>query len=186
MDLIKHKNIKKIKFNRTFISCKSLYIMKGGRSVSLELEDQYDKIYKYCYFKVKNKQLAEDLTQETFAKFFSQHTYIDQGKRLAYLYTIAKHLCMDTYRKVDVEVSQEEGSEEGGFEALEMQIILKTAVAALEKDLQEIVMLRYVNELSMKAISQITGESRFTIYRKSNKALARLKAMIGEEMIRCN
>lgn len=37
--------------------------------MSLELEDQYEKIYKYCYFKVKNRHLAEDLTQETFLKF---------------------------------------------------------------------------------------------------------------------
>ena len=152
--------------------------------MSLELEDQYDKIYKYCYFKVKNKHLAEDLTQETFAKFFSQHTYISKGKSLAYLYTIAKHLCIDTYRKAALEEIQEEWGEEGGFERLETQILLQAAMASLEKDLQEIVVLRYVNELSMKEISQITGESRFAIYRKSNHALAKLKVILGEEMIR--
>ena len=49
----------------------------------------YDKIYKYCYFKVNNKDVAEDLTQDTFLKYFSQNAYIDKGKPLAYLYTIA-------------------------------------------------------------------------------------------------
>lgn len=58
--------------------------------MSENLQEQYDKIYKYCYFKVKNKDIAEDLTQETFLKYFSQTSYINRGKLLAYLYTIAK------------------------------------------------------------------------------------------------
>lgn len=36
--------------------------------MSVSLQDQYDKIYKYCYFKVKDKYIAEDITQETFLK----------------------------------------------------------------------------------------------------------------------
>jgi len=68
--------------------------------MSLSIHDQYDKIYKYCYFKVKDKQTAEDLTQETFLRYFSQKSYINKGKPLAYLYTIAKNLCIDFYRKI--------------------------------------------------------------------------------------
>jgi len=65
--------------------------------VSLSLQEQYDKVYKYCYFKVKNAHLAEDLAQETFLRFFGQQSYISRGKPLAYLYTIAKNLCIDAY-----------------------------------------------------------------------------------------
>ncbi|MCL2406106.1 MAG: RNA polymerase subunit sigma-24, partial [Defluviitaleaceae bacterium] len=39
--------------------------------MSLSLQEQYDKVYRFCYFKVKNSHLAEDLTQETFLRFFS-------------------------------------------------------------------------------------------------------------------
>ena len=35
--------------------------------MAIEIRDQYDKIYRYCYHKVKNAVLAEDLTQETFS-----------------------------------------------------------------------------------------------------------------------
>jgi len=38
--------------------------------MSVSLQDQCDKIYRYCYFKVNNKVIAEDLTQETLKCFF--------------------------------------------------------------------------------------------------------------------
>lgn len=67
--------------------------------MSVNLSEQYDKIYRYCYFKVKNACLAEDLTQETFLRYFAQTSYVHRGKELAYLYTIARNLCADFYRK---------------------------------------------------------------------------------------
>lgn len=149
--------------------------------MSLELEDQYEKIYKYCYFKVKNRHLAEDLTQETFLKFFSQHTYISRGKPLAYLYTIAKNLCTDSYKKLTVDNLEEVEMKESMFEVLERNITLEKAVRSLSQELQEIIMLRFVNELSMAEISKITGVSRFSIHRKINKALGQLKVVLREE-----
>lgn len=151
--------------------------------MSLELEDQYEKIYKYCYFKVKNRHLAEDLTQETFLKFFSQHTYISRGKPLAYLYTIAKNLCTDSYKKLTVDNLEEVEMKESMLEVLERNITLEKAVRSLSQELQEIIMLRFVNELSMAEISKITGISRFSIHRKINKALGQLKVVLREETL---
>ena len=37
----------------------------------MELEELYDRIYRYCYFHIGRKELAEDLTQETFLRFFT-------------------------------------------------------------------------------------------------------------------
>ena len=65
--------------------------------MSIDMQEQYDKIYRYCYYKVNNSALAEDLTQETFLKYFEQTAYIERGKMLAYLYTIARkplHRCV--------------------------------------------------------------------------------------------
>ena len=151
--------------------------------MSLELEDQYEKLYKYWYFKVKNRHLAEDLTQETFLKFFSQHTYISRGKPLAYLYTIAKNLCTDSYKKLTVDNLEEVEMKESMFEVLERNITLEKAVRSLAQELQEIIMLRFVNELSMAEISKITGISQFSIHRKINKALGQLKVVLREEAL---
>ena len=84
---------------RTFKRHKTLNNLRGGIEVPADIQEHYDKIYRYCYFKVGNSTLAEDLTQETFLKYFAQDSYIERGKQLAYLYTIARNLCMDAFRK---------------------------------------------------------------------------------------
>lgn len=55
----------------------------------MDVAEQYDKIYRYCYFRLSNKQLAEDITQETFLRFFGQDINLDNDKKLPYLYKIA-------------------------------------------------------------------------------------------------
>ena len=65
----------------------------------MDYEAQYDKIYRYCYYKVNNAAVAEDITQETFLRFLENSTYKENGKELNYLYTIARNLCIDEYRK---------------------------------------------------------------------------------------
>ena len=52
----------------------------------IDIEEQYDKIYRYCYFRLKNQHLAEDITQETFLRFFESSSYKDTGRPLAYFF----------------------------------------------------------------------------------------------------
>lgn len=60
--------------------------------MSLELQEQCDRIYQYCYYRLNDAYLAEDITQETFLRFLESDSYQDAGRPLAYLYTVAKHL----------------------------------------------------------------------------------------------
>ena len=39
----------------------------------MDLEDQYDKLYRYCYFRVRDVQTAEDLVQETFLRWLDHY-----------------------------------------------------------------------------------------------------------------
>ena len=61
----------------------------------MDLKEQYEKLLKYCYMKMKDRNLAEDIVQETFLRFWQSKSYRDTGKEMAYLYTIARNLCMD-------------------------------------------------------------------------------------------
>ena len=79
----------------------------------MDLEEQYDKIYRYCYFKLHDEQLAQDITQETFLRFYRQNLNLDNSRELPYLYTIAKNLCVDEFRKrtsVSIEEIREEAA----------------------------------------------------------------------------
>ncbi|MDY4575521.1 MAG: RNA polymerase sigma factor [Intestinibacter sp.] len=143
----------------------------------MDIEEQYDKIYRYCYFKIYNKQLAEDITQETFLRFFRQNLNIDNSKELAYLYTIARNLCVDTFRKKTVE-SLDKIEEEATYDPSDKwadDFALKSIIAKLPKDEQELLLLRYANELPINSICKITGLSRFAIHRRLSKALKLLK-----------
>lgn len=151
----------------------------------MDIEEQYDKIYRYCYFKLYDKQLAQDITQETFLRFFRQDLSLESSKELPYLYTIAKNLCVDSFRKKTVE-SLEDITEESKYDPTEDWIdnlTLRAVIDKLSQEEQELIFLRYVNEISITTICKITGYSRFTVYRRLSKVLKWLKEELKKEGI---
>lgn len=149
----------------------------------MDIEEQYDKIYRYCYFKLYDKQLAQDITQETFLRFFRQDLSLDSSKELPYLYTIAKNLCVDSFRKKTIE-SLEDITEETTYDPTEdwiSNLTLRAIISKLPQEEQELIFLRYVNEIEVTAICRITGFSRFTVYRRLTKALKWLKDELKKE-----
>ena len=149
----------------------------------MDIEEQYDKIYRYCYFKLYDDQMAQDITQETFLRFYKQGLNLGSDKELPYLYTIAKNLCIDHFRKRTVE-SLEEITEEvidDPTEDLISNLTLRMTISKLPEDEQELIFLRYVNEVSITTICKITGLSRFAVYRKLSKSLKWLKEELLKE-----
>jgi len=60
----------------------------------MDLQEQYSRLLRYCFMRTKDRYLAEDITQETFLRFWQSHSYRDTGREMAYLYTIARNLCI--------------------------------------------------------------------------------------------
>ena len=149
----------------------------------MDIEEQYDKIYRYCYFKMYDVQIAQDITQETFLRFCKQGLNLGSDKELPYLYTIAKNLCIDHFRKRTVE-SLEEITEEvidDPTEDLISNLTLRMTISKLPSDERELIFLRYVNEISIATICKITGLSRFAVYRRLSKSLKWLKEELKKE-----
>lgn len=149
--------------------------------MSMDLEEQYDKIYRYCWMKVHHQQEAEDITQETFLRFLENHTYREMGKQLAWLYTIARNLCIDHYRKKEAVLSGEEPAADSREEELISNLQLYQAVQELSEEDRELIFLRYVNELPAGDVAEILKISRFAVYRRLNKCLRQLRESLGEE-----
>ena len=129
----------------------------------MDIEEQYDKIYHYCYFKIYDKQLAQDITQETFLRFYKQELNFDSSKHLPYLYTIARNLCIDEFRKKAIE-SLENFQDEAIYDPCEEwvdNLTLRTIIQKMPLEEQELIFLRYVNEMSITSICSIMGISRF-------------------------
>lgn len=109
--------------------------------IYIDLEEQYRKIYRYCYFKLQHQQLAEDITQETFLKFYESNQYVEAGKKVRYLYKIAHNLCVDLYRKekIDTKPLTDELFVEDTEEEILTSIAVKRALMQLEQVEQEFI-----------------------------------------------
>jgi len=145
----------------------SLYIIEGGaRQLSMDIEEQYDKIFRFCYYRVHNTDIAQDLTQETFLRFMSS-SYNERGQQIRYLYTIARNLCIDESRKAQAEELPEDYSDEGnGADELIRKIEINQALDKMPDKDRELLILRYMNDMSLADICEIMDISRFALYRR--------------------
>lgn len=165
----------------------------------MDIEEQYDKIYRYCYFKLGQQFIAEDITQEAFLRFWESTSYRNEGKALHYLYTIARNLCVDEFRKqgrekcvsniftekeskINIEEIREDKADiDNSEEQLLTKIVLKQALEELSEEDRELILLRFVNQVPINVISKLTGLSRFAIYRRINNAVVLLKRNLRRE-----
>ena len=141
--------------------------------MAIDLEAQYDKIYRYCYYRLRDRERAEDVTQETFLRWFASDTYRDRGQLLHYLYTVARHLCADEARRPPVHALPEElpGREPDPL----LSIALRSELDKLSPEDRELVLLRCVNEEPMAVLCKLYGQSRFALRRRLDKILKTLK-----------
>lgn len=150
--------------------------------MSVNVEEQYDKIYRYCYFKLHSREMAEDVTQETFLRYYENYRLHTAEQTIRCLYTIARNLCIDMYRKkqpepLDESLVQEDLSEDRLLTAL----MVKSALSELENDEQELLLLRYANDVSVSSIGQILGISRFAVRRRLIAVTKKLQDILGKE-----
>lgn len=141
------------------------------------IEKQYDKIYRYCYFKLHNRHTAEDITQETFLKYFDKYNDSEDINMLPMLYTIAGIIIISEYRKKKNECTvREDDAVYNPAEEWAECIDIRTAVSALSEDKQELLLLRYANDVPVADICKIIGISRFALYRRLNNTVKKLRS----------
>lgn len=144
----------------------------------MDFEEEYDKIYRYCYFKVRRRETAEDITQEAFLRFLESGC-VNTGKNLHYLYTIARNLCVDEFRRRKTEALDEESADSFSEDSMVENLSVRIALSQLEETDRELLLLRYVNEAPIAVIGRLYGISRFAVYRRVLQAVKNLKEKLG-------
>jgi len=156
-----------------------------------ELYDFYiDRIYRFIYFKVSNKEEAEDLTAQVFLKIwqFSLEGKIKiQESFQALLYKAARNTVIDYYRsninkrKSDINlesaeklISPENGMEKQLHKQMEMEKLI-SCIKKLKTEYQEVIILHYINELSIAEIADILDKKRGTVRVGLHRAINALK-----------
>ncbi len=150
--------------------------------MALDINEQYDKIYRFCYLRVSNRETAEDLTQETFLRYLEHPQYHNIDKTLQLLYTIARNLCNDEFRRKKFEELPEDTlADENIEDTVLTNYSLKEALDKLSDEDREIILLRYVNEVPLNVMAGIYSVSRFALNRRIKKILGYLHNYIGKE-----
>lgn len=136
-----------------------IHKMKNGDEAAMDdfVRKYYPQILQYCRYHCPDRQWAQDLTQETFERFFRNLAdYQHIGKAACYLYTVARNLCIDWERKnrerpigvVGTDVAQES-------DRTDERMLIEDALQRLPDEMREVVILHYFQEFSLKEISEI-------------------------------
>jgi len=144
------------------------------------IKKYYPDILRYCLWRIKNKQTAEDATQETFLKWFRHlDRYRNIGKPRALLYKIAANTCTDMLRKKHAEPLPENMAiADEGFDSVDSKDRFLRIIEGLPGEQKEAVMLRFGHDLKMREIAEVTGLPLRTVQSRLRAATKSLKAAL--------
>jgi RNA polymerase sigma-70 factor, ECF subfamily len=149
-----------------------------------------EQIYRFVYYKLSNKEEAEDVTSEVFLKTWQYLTDakskpIDSFRALIYM--IARNKIIDVYRKRSREqvCAIEYAEEIVGDTDIESEVgirmemdRLREVMATLKQDYQDVLHLRYIDELSLLEIATILDKSYASARVLLHRAMKKLKDCI--------
>jgi RNA polymerase sigma-70 factor (ECF subfamily) len=174
-------------------------VKKGDQNAYAEIVEIYkNKVYQLCYRMLGNRHEAEDVAQEAFIRaYINIHTYNPDMKFSSWLYRIATNLSIDRIRKkkpdfyLDAEVSGTDGltmysqlasteaSPEDTLESLELQEIVQKAILKLPEKYRSVIVLKYIEELSLQEISEILDLPIGTVKTRIHRGREALRKQLG-------
>ncbi|PIZ99485.1 MAG: hypothetical protein COX77_01405 [Candidatus Komeilibacteria bacterium CG_4_10_14_0_2_um_filter_37_10] len=165
----------------------------GNKAAFGELYNKYvNKLYRFVYFKVNDTELTQDIIAQTFLKFWE---LIVKEKRIseiqALLYQIAKNLVIDSYREKSNQPLPLLYDTEGEVDPalivefdlhakIDSQLVHRALEQINNADYKEVIVLRYIEGLSITEIAKITDKSTGNIRILNHRALAELKKILHD------
>jgi RNA polymerase sigma-70 factor, ECF subfamily len=146
-----------------------------------------DAIWRHVYFRIWNRDMAKDLMQDTFTRTWN---YIRKGKKVnnlkAFLYKVANNLIIDAYRKkreISLDGLQQNGFDVESHEQLRIERDVENSnalrlVEKLEPHHRDIIVMRYVDDLSIKEIADVIGQSENVVSVRINRGMKELKKLM--------
>ncbi len=151
-----------------------------------------EKIYRFIYFKVSNQEEAQDLTSEVFLKAWNASQEAGQviGSTLpAFLYKIARNVVIDHYRQKKLDASLDAMLEIGEDPITDLELdtkfdlkldlaTLEAAMAQLKDEYREIIVMRYIDELSTTEIADVLGKTKGNVRVLQSRAIEAVKKIL--------
>jgi len=183
--------VKKFHNKKTFDRLK-----KRDKEAFTEVYDEnVSDIYRFVYYKIGSAEEAKDLTSVVFLKTWNhiQNNTLEDAKTLrALLYKVARNVIIDHYRDrssktvslddernpIDIATDNEEESRLDNAQDLEL---IRKKLPLLKVEYREIIIMRFINDLTLEEIADITQKSRGNVRVIIHRALTALKELIEEE-----
>jgi RNA polymerase sigma-70 factor (ECF subfamily) len=161
-----------------------------------QLYDRYvDTVFRFVYYRVNDRALAEDFTSETFLRALRRIGTISyQGRDIgAWFVTIARNIVFDHMKsarhrlEVTTADTVERGDHEPGPEAAVLATLanerLMAAVARLGEEQRECVLLRFIQGFSVGETAAVMGKNEGAIKALQHRAVRKLAELVGGELV---
>jgi len=176
------------------------YINGCERSLAVLIERHKLKIYNFIYSKVFDRDIAEDIFQDTFIKVIKtlrKGSYQEEGKFLPWVMRISHNLVIDHFRKnnrIPIFESKDEfdifqiiGDDAPNIESnmIDRQVVedLQKLIIELPDDQREVLTMRLYKDMSFKEIAETTGVSINTALGRMRYAVINIRKLIEEHQI---
>ena len=175
------------------------YIEGNNRAFDILLSNNQRKVFMYILFVVRNRDVANDVFQDTFVKVITQlqqKRYVPNGKFSAWVMRIAHNEIMDWYRdqrndKIVEAPKDNDLSNVGGADvtlnSIESHFVNNQVLADVKRMMnrlpasqREVVYMRFYQEMSFKEIAETTGVSINTSLGRMRYAILNLRRMAKE------
>jgi RNA polymerase sigma-70 factor (ECF subfamily) len=176
------------------------YIDGDEKSLEILINRHNQRISSFIYSKVLDKDITEDIFQDTFIKVIKtlkRGSYSEEGKFLPWVMRIAHNLIIDHFRK-NKRMPKFEGSDDFNIFSVikddkmnaEKQLIkdqidsdLSLLIDELPEDQREVLIMRIYKDMSFKEISENTGVSINTALGRMRYALINLRKIVQRHNI---
>ena len=177
------------------------YISGNEDSINVLLNRHRKRILDYIYMMVKNRDVADDIFQETLIKvvrFVQEGRYTENGKFLSWVLRIAHNQVIDYFRQKKQRNNVSEG--DAGYDIMnnqkfsdhtveeklitnQIETDVRKLIDFLPPEQKEVVLMRYYMGLSFKEIAEQTDVSINTALGRMRYALINLRKLIDEKQL---
>ena len=176
------------------------YINGCEQSLAVLVERHKLKIFNFIYSKIFDRDIAEDIFQDTFIKVIrtlKRGVYQEEGKFLPWVMRISHNLVIDHFRKSnripifeskdDFDIFQIIGDDVPNVESsmIDKQVVedLQKLITELPDDQREVLIMRLYKDMSFKEIAESTGVSINTALGRMRYAVINIRKLIAEHQI---
>lgn len=176
------------------------YVEGNENALSILIKRHESKIYGFIYSKIADRDISNDIFQDTFIKVIKtlkSNSYNEEGKFLPWVMRISHNLIVDHFRKNKKMPLYRETEEFSIFSIMsddsltieskmifdQVEIDLKKIIEELPDDQKEVLVMRMYQDMSFKEISEITGVSINTALGRMRYALMNLRKIIDKHQI---